>query len=165
MVNSCRTILREGAAWVHDTSNILTEEERQRLMERLEQAVWSFPRSVTRHLLSEQEDAADFAKDCRERLRPDLAEDLIAARHKPTRSLYEISAAVSEFPIDERRRISIDRSVSILCDAMGSSERIFTSPVPRFYTRHLARFLEVWLMMVPFGLYKAFDNTWNHWGT
>lgn len=155
--------MREGAAWVHDTQS-LTDNERQLLMERLEQAVWCFPRSLTRHLLSAQEDDADYARDCRRRLRPDLAEDLIVARHKPTRALYELSAAIQEFPIDERRRISMDHSVTVLCDAMGSSERIFTSPVPRFFTRHTARFLEVWLLFVPFGLYKEFGSTWNHWG-
>lgn len=140
IVNSSRTIAREGAAWIHDAD--ISNEEKQRLMERLEQATWCFSRSLTRHLLSEREDQAAFAKDCREKLRPDLAEDLIVARHKPTRALYELSAAISELPIDERRIVAIDHSVTVLCDAMGSSERIFTSPIPRFYTRHTGRFLE-----------------------
>jgi ion channel-forming bestrophin family protein len=113
--------MREGGAWVHESS--LPEEQKQKLMERLEQAVWSFPRSVTRHLLAEQEDQADFVEDCRSRLRPDLVEDLAVARHKPTRSLYELSCAINEFRIgggiDERRVISMDHSVTVLCDAMG----------------------------------------------
>jgi predicted membrane chloride channel (bestrophin family) len=134
-------------------------------MVRLEKAVWCFCRSVTRHLLSADEDEADYAADCRNKLRPELAEALIAARHRPTRALYELSTAIAELPIDERRQISMDASVSILCDSMGSSERIFTSPVPRFFTRHTARFLEIWLFLAPLGLYDAFGNTWNHWGT
>jgi predicted membrane chloride channel (bestrophin family) len=36
--------------------------------------------------------------------------------------------------------------------------------VPRFYTRHTGRFLEVWLLLMPFTLYTSFDYTWNHWG-
>jgi putative membrane protein len=57
----------------------------------------------------------------------------------------------------------MDSAATTLCDAMGSNERIFTSPVPRFYTRHTARFLEVWLLLMPLTLYNAFDYTWNHW--
>jgi ion channel-forming bestrophin family protein len=162
MINSCRSIMRQGAAWIHESST-LSNEQKQCCMERLEQAVWSFPRSVTRHLLSENEDQNDFATDCRNKLRTDFAEDLIVARHKPTRALYEITLAINELPISERRQVSIDASTTILCDAMGSNERIFTSPVPRFYTRHTARFLEVWLLLIPFALYEPFTTSWNHW--
>jgi len=135
-------------------------------MERLEQAVWAFPRSLTRHLLSEREDQEDYARDCRERLRPDLAEDLIVARHKPTRALYEVSCAISEFPFNdaERRITGIDKSATVLCDSLGTNERLATSPVPRFYTRHTRRFLKFWLMLVPLGLWAPFEDSWNHSG-
>jgi len=127
IVNSCRTIVREAAAWVHEVEG-LSNEQKQKLMVRLEQAVWAFPRSLTRHLLSAQEDDADYARDCREKLRPDLAEDLIAARHKPTRALYELSAAINEFPLGDRRIVSIDKATTVLCDSLGSNERLATSP-------------------------------------
>jgi ion channel-forming bestrophin family protein len=153
--------MREAAAWIKEAP--IPNEDKQRLMERLEQAVWCFSRSLTRHLLSAREDEADFATECRAKLRPDLAEDLIASRHKPTRALYELSAAINELPIGELRIISIDRSTTVLCDAMGSSERIFTSPVPRFYTRHTSRFLELWLILIPLALYEPFGLSWNHW--
>ena len=68
-------------------------------MERLEQAVWSFPRSVTRHLISEAEDQNEYATDCRTKLQSDYAEDLIVARHTPTRALCELSCAINELPI------------------------------------------------------------------
>lgn len=140
IVNNSRTIMRQGAAWVHQTD--LPSEEKHRLMSRLAAAVWAFPRSLARHLLSAQEDEVDYANDCRSNLRADLAEDLIAARHKPTRAMYELSCAINEFPLSDWRRVAMDSAATTLCDAMGSSERIFTSPVPRFYTRHTARFLE-----------------------
>ena len=156
---------QEAAAWLHEVEG-LSNEEKQSLMVRLEQAVWSFPRSLTRHLLSEQEDQEDFARDCRERLRPDLAEDLIVARHKPTRALYEVTCAISEFPFKnaDRRITAIDKSTTILCDSLGSNERLATSPVPRFYTRHTRRFLHFWLILVPLGLWAPFENSWNHGG-
>lgn len=153
--------MRQGSAWVHESS--LPRQEKHRLMARLAAAIWCFPRSLARHLLSADEDAADYASDVRSNLRADLAEDLIAARHKPTRALYELSCAINEFPLSDWRRVAMDSAATTLCDAMGSSERIFTSPVPRFYTRHTARFLEVWLLLMPLTLYGAFDYTWNHW--
>ena len=106
----------QGAAWIHAAD--LPHEEKHRLMARLAAAVWCFPRSLTRHLLSEAEDQADYAADCRSNLRADLAEDLIVARHKPTRALYELSCAINEIPISDWRRVSIDTSVNTLCDAM-----------------------------------------------
>lgn len=162
-MNSSRTILREAAAWVHDATE-LSNDQKQALMTRLEQAVWCFCRSLTRHLLSAREDELDYERECREKLRPQLAEDLISARHKPTRALYEVSTALNEFPVDERRIVAMDKAVTVLCDSMGSSERIFTSPVPRVYTRHTARFLETWLVLLPFGLYNVFDYTDGHIG-
>jgi ion channel-forming bestrophin family protein len=161
IVNNSRTIMRQGSAWVHQAD--ISSEEKHRILARLAAAVWSFPRSMARHTLSAREDEADYAADVRSNLRSDLAEDLIAARHKPTRALYEVSSAINEFPLSDWRRIAMDNAVTTLCDAMGSNERLFTSPVPRFYTRHTARFLEVWLLLMPLTLYNAFDYTWNHW--
>ena len=106
----------QSAAWIHSMD--ISHEEKHRLMARLAAAVWCFPRSLTRHLLSEAEDQADYAADCRSNLRADLAEDLIAARHKPTRALYELSCAINEFPINDWRRVAIDANVNTLCDAM-----------------------------------------------
>jgi len=37
-----------------------------------------------------------------------------------------------------------------------------TSPVPLFYSRHLTRYLGIWLLLLPFGLYDTFDKSWNH---
>ena len=161
IVNSSRTIMREGSAWIHQTN--LSPEEKQRLICRLAGAVWCFPRSMTRHLLSPKEDEDDYASDCRSNLRSELAEDLIAARHRPSRALYELSCAINALPLSSWRRIEIDRAANVLCDAMGSNERIFTSPVPRVYTRHTSRFVEVWLLLLPLTLYDAFSDSWNHW--
>lgn len=160
IVNSSRTIMRQAAAWVHETD--LPDLEKQLLMARLAAAVWCFPRSLTRHVLSAREDDAAFAEDCRANLRPDLAEDLIAARHKPTRAAYELSCAIDQFPFSDYRRVTIDKSVTVLCDALGANDRILSSPVPLVYTRHTARFLEVWLLLLPLGLWAPFASSWNH---
>jgi predicted membrane chloride channel (bestrophin family) len=160
IVNSSRTILRQGAAWLQETN--IPERDKIRLIARLAAAVWCFPRSLTRHVLSAREDDAAYAEDCRANLRPDLAEDLIAARHKPTRATYEISCAINDLPLSDIQKATLEYSVNQLCDAMGANDRILSSPVPLVYTRHLARFLEVWLLMLPLGLWPDFTNSWNH---
>ena len=44
----------------------------------------------------------------------------------------------------------IQQAVTILEHNMGSSERLLTSPIPVFYSRHLLRFLFAWLVLLPF---------------
>ena len=36
--------------------------------------------------------------------------------------------------------------------------------MPLVYTRHTARFLSMWLLLLPLGLYDTFGNSWNHLG-
>ena len=45
---------------------------------------------------------------------------------------------------------------------MGACDRIFTSPVPLFYTRHTDRFLALWLLAMPLALWQPFEGSWNH---
>jgi ion channel-forming bestrophin family protein len=161
IVNSCRTIMREGSTWIHESE--VPSEEKRRLIGRLAAAVWSFPRSMTRYLLSPAEDEAAYAADCRTNLPAELAEDLIAAQHRPSRALYELSCAINALPISTWRRVNVDRAVNSLCDAMSSNELIYTSPVPRAYTIYTERFLAVWLLLMPLTLYDDFAGTWNHW--
>lgn len=57
-----------------------------------------------------------------------------------------------------------DKSVILMGDACEACERIFSSPVPLVYTRHTARFLSSWLLLVPFALWGQFEASWNHVG-
>ena len=61
------------------------------------------------------------------------------------------------------RKNAINNNLSIFEDTLGGSERLLSSPVPLFYSRHTARFLVTWLLALPFGLYASFGNSWNHW--
>ena len=61
------------------------------------------------------------------------------------------------------RKNAINNNLSIFEDTLGGSERLLSSPVPLFYSRHTARFLATWLLALPFGLYASFGNSWNHW--
>jgi putative membrane protein len=153
--------MRLGTTWAAKESY---GGERQKY-ERLADAVWSFPRSLTFHMLGSLEDGADYARDLEQLKDQEFALDLLAVRHKPTRALKEITATLDtiNFP-SLLYQAEAEKAVTTLCDALGACERIFTSPVPLFYSRHTARFLKVWLYLLPLALYPAFGSTWNHWG-
>lgn len=75
-----------------------------------------------------------------------------------------MSFAIEALPAHFIRKNEIHKAATIFEDNLGSSERLLTSPVPLFYTRHTARFLTVWLLLLPFGLWDSFSGTWNHAG-
>jgi hypothetical protein len=77
--------------------------------------------------------------------------------------LAEITSTIVDFKLNPIHQVEVEKVITGLCDALGASERIFTSPVPTFYTRHTARFLAFWLLALPTALYDPFKVTWNHW--
>ncbi len=60
------------------------------------------------------------------------------------------------------RKNEINKNLSIFEDTLGGSERLVSSPVPLFCSRHAALFLATWLLALPFGLYSQFGDSWNH---
>ena len=46
----------------------------------------------------------------------------------------------------------IDKALVKLGDQVSAAERLYSSPVPLVYTRHTARFLACWLLLLPFAL-------------
>ena len=73
--------------------------------------------------------------------------------------LYSI---ITQLPMHYVRKNEINKNLSIFEDTLGGSERLLSSPVPLFYSRHTARFLATWLLALPFGLYSQFGDSWNH---
>lgn len=161
IVNQSRNIVRLGSGWM--TEDVDAETRKMHLI-RLGNTVWGFARSLQYHLLGEVEDGEAYRRDIQEQLPAEMAKALLASRHKPTRAMFELTTTVNALPMSYFRRIELDHSVVALCDAMGSCERIFSSPVPLVYTRHTARFLGFFTLLLPIGLWSAFDKSWNHWG-
>ena len=52
----------------------------------------------------------------------------------------------------------------MLVDLTGANERIF-NPIPLVYTRLTARFLTVFLTLLPLALWGVLGDSWNHWAT
>lgn len=158
VVNNCRNLLRLGASWIRDDDSDTARAH----LEQLANATWAFARCLQRHLLGELEDDEAFRRDIRQHLSPATAQNLLDARHKPSRALYDLSNVINALPLPYLRRLELDRSVVALCDATGVCDRIFSSPVPLVYTRHTARFLGFWTLAMPLGLWHTFESSWNH---
>merc|ERR1719398_218188 len=75
-----------------------------------------------------------------------------------------MGANVREAEIGPMDRARIDTSISTLVDNVGACERIFKSPIPLVYTRHTARFVGLWLGLLPLAIWGA-DTSWNHLAT
>ena len=152
IVSHSRNIMRQSTLWI-DTDDPTA----QAALEELRQCVYAFPRSLWAHL-SAPEKEPRFEQDIRAAMGEAAASDLLAAPHRPLRALSMLSTAMDNLPIDEKKKVEMDKSCILLGDAAETCERIFSSPVPLVYTRHTARFLSAWLLLLPLGLYGAFGS-------
>eukprot|EP00980_Cylindrotheca_fusiformis_P013796 scaffold3563_cov70-Cylindrotheca_fusiformis.AAC.3 len=160
VINDSRSIARMGAIWSKSYKSI-----DEAGLQRLGEAICSFSRSLMNRTLPPQEDEKNFNIYTYQQLTDQkYAQVLRTAKHRPTAALAEISNILVDFQLNPLHQVEVERVVTGLCDALGASERIFTSPVPTFYTRHTARFLAFWLLALPMALYGPLGDTWNHTG-
>jgi predicted membrane chloride channel (bestrophin family) len=159
-INHTRDLVRQGNAYYDKTG--VSEQERQEDLNDLALCTWSFVRCMKRHLSPEDEDEADFQAELYEKLPPQQAQKIIDAAHRPNRALQDLSYSIENLNMHFMRKNEIHKACTIFEDNLGSSERLLTSPVPLFYSRHTARFVAAWLLLLPFALYDAFASSWNH---
>jgi predicted membrane chloride channel (bestrophin family) len=103
---------------------------------------------MKRHLSPPDEDEKDFVKEMYEKLPEKQAKAIIDAAHRPNRALQDLSVAIENLPMHFLRKNEVHKSITIFEDNLGSSERLLTSPVPLFYSRHTARFF--WILLEPY---------------
>jgi putative membrane protein len=178
-INHTRDLARMATAWYGNYKNQEGTEfagamaaptepidpvKRQEDLERVSLCTWAFVRSMKRHLSPPAEDEEDFKAELYERLPAAQAEKIIAATHRPNKALHDLSCAIDRLPMHFLRKNQINTAVSIFEDTLGGCERLLSSPVPVFYSRHTARFLSVWLILLPLALWEPFAGSWNHVG-
>merc|ERR1719231_1071551 len=95
----------------------------------------------------------------------ELADAIMEAKNRPIFCLAAMSATLRKADIDPINSARIDSTISILVDLTGANERIFKSPIPLVYTRLTARFLSVFLVLLPLALWGQLGDSWNHWAT
>jgi predicted membrane chloride channel (bestrophin family) len=158
VINDSRSIARMGAIWSKSYKSIDDAG-----LQRLGEAICSFSRTLMNRTLPPQEDEKNFNIYTYEQLTDqNFAQVLRKAKHRPTAALAEITNILVDFQLNPVHQVEVERVVTGLCDALGASERIFTSPVPTFYTRFTSRFLAFWLLALPLGLYEPLSGSWNH---
>jgi ion channel-forming bestrophin family protein len=162
-INHTRDLVRMANAY-YDTSNV-SESRRERDLQNVSKCTWAFVRAMKRHLSPEKEDEEAFRQELREKLPLTQAEAIIKAAHRPNRALMDLSVAIENLPMHFMRKNEIHAAATIFEDNLGSSERLLTSPVPLFYSRHTARFLSLWLCLLPLAMYEPISkSTWNSIG-
>jgi putative membrane protein len=161
-INHTRDLNRMATAWYGHDGIPVDPARRAEDLRQVSLFTWAFVRSMKRHLSPPEEDESAFSLELRARLSPSQAEAIIVSQHRPNRALFDLSVAIDRLPMHFMRKNEINKNLSIFEDTLGGCERLLSSPVPLFYTRHTARFLSTWLLLLPFALYDPFKGSWNH---
>jgi putative membrane protein len=133
----------------------LSQDADKKSLGRLSTATWLVCRTVMHELLG-PEDTDIYRADIFKSLPPKQAERILSMDDKTTAALTHASLSLDALPIDEKRRVEIDKSLVLIGNSIGTCQRIYSSPVPLVYSRHTARFLSLWMLLLPVALYEPF---------
>lgn len=80
---------------------------------------------------------------------------VMMASHRPNHVSQIMSELVYSTNIRDMERSSMDANITQLHDTVGACERLFKTPIPLSYTRLTSRFLVIWHLALPFGLWDT----------
>lgn len=89
----------------------------------------------------------------------------MASRNRPVFLLGALRYNLNKVELLEADRMGIDISIGLLGEHTAACEHLFKTPIPLVYTRHQARFLTVFLALLPLGLWEVTGESWNHIAT
>lgn len=163
VVNNCRTLVRQANLYFP------MNKEAEELKDVLAANTAAFAKALRNFLRGPTDDKV-FRAELTELVKVGLmskghVDACMRAKNRPMFQINAINEAVRKADIHPIDRSRMDTAISTLTDLTGACERIFKSPVPLVYTRHTSRFLTVFLLCMPFGLWPAMSGTWNHWLT
>eukprot|EP00979_Chaetoceros_neogracilis_P001570 scaffold269_cov245-Chaetoceros_neogracile.AAC.19 len=103
-------------------------------VEHLSNAAWLLTRSLMSDLLG-PEDEENYREQVmsvysQSEEQRDIALRIIESEDRTMASLAHASIALDNVPIDEKRRVEIDKSLVIVGDCIGVCQKIYSSPVP-----------------------------------
>lgn len=135
-------------------------------VEELSKAVWLYCRSVMNKLSSPDEDEVVY-KEQVSRIYQDspIGRKVLSSRDRSTAAWKEVSIQLHSLSVSEPKGLlEADKSIIVLMECTSMCEQIYSSPVPLIYTRHTARCLSLWALLLPFALYSAFSSVGEYWG-
>ena len=151
LINNCRNIVRQSNTFFPD------DPYHNELKRRMAAETHAFIRSLRNFLRGPTDDntlrtelyeMVDQGLMC-----PEQADAVMAASNRPMFCLSGLSATLRKANIDTIQAGRIDSTISTLVDLTGANERIFKSPIPLVYSRLTARFLTVFLVLLPLALW------------
>lgn len=152
VVSQCRNIARMAAS-LADLSDPATREA----LDQLQLSTWLFARTLM-YELSGPPDKEDYEREvletCEEK-NSALARRILDSPSPNMSALAQLSVALQTVPMEEKARIETDKSIILLGDCTSICEKIYSWPVPLVYTRHTARFLGLYMLLLPLALYEA----------
>ncbi|GAX76902.1 hypothetical protein CEUSTIGMA_g4348.t1 [Chlamydomonas eustigma] len=80
---------------------------------------------------------------------------LQSSTHRPCTVIHVLSQIIYSAPISAFCQAQMCNNLTALEDVLGGCERILRAPIPVSYTRNTARFLFVWLTLLPFALFSS----------
>jgi len=160
IISQSRNMVRMAATFISENEENPNNEA---ALNELSRAIWAFSRSLMNQV-SDPKDDDKYLEELTDAFSKDSDSDgflpyitSLSKEDRATTALMEVSLVLNAIPVDEKRRVESDKSLVILGDCLATCDRIFTSPVPLVYTRHTARFLSLFLILLPLALYETFD--------
>jgi len=163
LINNCRNVVRQSNTFFP------TDERHDTLKRRLAAETCAFIRAL-RNFLRGPTDDPTLYNELSELVAAGVmsraqAEATMAASNRPMFCLQAMSETLRKADLEPIAASRIDSTISVLVDLTGANERIFKSPIPLVYTRLTSRFLTLFLVLLPLGLWGALGDSWNHWAT
>jgi predicted membrane chloride channel (bestrophin family) len=155
MIVHCKNLVRMTSVFCTDVEAV----------EEFSKVVWLYCRSVMNKLSSPDEDELVYKEQVMRVFEASpIAQTIITSPDRVTSAWREMSVQLHSLPAaDPKALIETDKSIIILGECTSICEKIYSSPVPLVYTRHTARYLSVWSLLLPCALYSSFSGAGAPW--
>lgn len=164
-INRCRDVVRNGLCFFNSKDGYRRTPEMVAMKTRFTMLSIAYARALKGQFREGPAEELKLRGEFEKLLGKEDADYIMSAKHRPLRIVQEMSSMVKKANMDEVLMFNIDKSLAGFCDSIGVCERIFKTPMPLVYTRHTSRFLSMWLLFLPFALYKDLGDSFLHLAT
>jgi len=165
MVSHGRNLIRMADVYSDD----------EKALQSFYRAVWLYLRTAMNQLSSPKEDELPYRNAVEEVYRKSNDDDddyddsaigrrIVSSPHRTMAAWKQLSNELHNLSVpDPKMIVETDKSIIILGECMAICEKIYSSPIPLVYTRHTARFLSLWALLLPAALYASFLEMGLEW--
>jgi len=122
VVSQLRNLVRQGNVWL---DSAVADDERKRVLKELSLSTWAFCMALRwAHCPSDERLA--IANELKGSLGDSATNSLLSAPNPPVRALLDLSACVVRLPMDEKRRVEMDKSCIVSNIRCSFKSQIFS---------------------------------------